>query len=1083
VAAPNIGYYLNGKQANYVHINERPDPKYCATALYALKCYYEFSRTSPEGEPKILWSGKGGSGSRNADWYQLGIDVLDGASSVLQHFNYAPEAQKPVAEKLADLRSLARSVAGLISGSSSVRDSYFVGNRVATHDELSHTIDEHPNIFRCEVNWGCYWQERPEDGIALYRELMNSPVFCYIHKDFWKRSPIQPRLIAWNQADQKRIPQVWADFVRELNASTNVLLRMEAQALAMADASNRTEAQLAEQEWWTIVRSNRDELVANNVELFYLGWGVVYNSETEAMDREYWNKTVPAQKTLAAFGKQKEFLTTYQPYDFRKFVDTFREKNYSRAQALEIQPLLAAYKSNLVTQSQIATLRQKGQFMGAISRVSFLENDVSRILNPPAPASSPTDPPSPATSAASQPALAASKAAGAGSNQAPEIATNVLVAKKFLPIPIDGLPGDKKTAPTITAHHWIEGKLVLDFQYGAFVYSFDGDGNWQRTRGVTFPAIAILDPATERWQVISCPEVDAVSQNRFYHHTTLCRGEVFTSDGGRIKKYDDAKTAWQVLDISDVGNCELFTVYDHLYAATPNLIMEIMDGGTRTRILASNRRQPPVSALDTENLGTPALFAGPGRSLRAAAGNKIVTWDGEDWRTVCSAPQAPTPPLISDDGVLFLADGWDAPAGLWRLATDDDHVEFWLGQAARRGMGAAYPGSNENSMPAWKLPPGFSMIGLAAASRGRDLYLMNDHANSQNIVNEQEHLIIGKKILPQDGYHAELLCFSGGDPAPQKIFIRFDSEDASLPVTGDNRAAGFKVPNRPSSWLLFSTHYLFCGRETFGAISSGGGDSRRIPTQTGVWMIPLERIDPEIARNRKTRLEQPAHDSTLAKKTSKMLVEKYDTNHNGVIDREEKETALDDPAFIAMELDAIDANHNGWLEAVELAYYDANTNKMLEPKEQVGIEIAQHLLAERLFKKFDTNGDGWLDRPEFDECFHASLAASVRSIPGMAGMPTPFPDDNHDRLVDLGELETFLNQQTHAGLRSRGMPGAPYFSQMRMNASQSADPGQMFKAAVETYWQSPGGNADRLPANRRPPAGGAITNSPRTANP
>jgi len=134
--------------------------------------------------------------------------------------------------------------------------------------------------------------------------------------------------------------------------------------------------------------------------------------------------------------------------------------------------------------------------------------------------------------------------------------------------------------------------------------------------------------------------VDFASRNRFYHHTTLWRGEAFTSDGGHIKKYDAVKNAWQVLEISDVGNCELFAVNGQLYAATPNLIVEILEGGTRTHILASNRRQPPVSALDTENLGTPALFTGPGRSLRAAAGNKIVAWDGENWRTVCPAPQA-----------------------------------------------------------------------------------------------------------------------------------------------------------------------------------------------------------------------------------------------------------------------------------------------------------------------------------------------------------------------------------------------------------------------------------------------------------
>ncbi len=75
------------------------------------------------------------------------------------------------------------------------------------------------------------------------------------------------------------------------------------------------------------------------------------------------------------------------------------------------------------------------------------------------------------------------------------------------------------------------------------------------------------------------------------------------------------------------------------------------------------------------------------------------------------------------------------------------------------------------------------------------------------------------------------------------------------------------------------------------------------------------------------------------------LLTKYDHNHNGVIDLPEREEALDDPDFIEAELDMIDTNHNGRLDAPELAYFDANQNKILDPKEQAGIDIAQRLLA------------------------------------------------------------------------------------------------------------------------------------------
>ena len=76
-------------------------------------------------------------------------------------------------------------------------------------------------------------------------------------------------------------------------------------------------------------------------------------------------------------------------------------------------------------------------------------------------------------------------ASGAVSNSAPEAVTNAVLVHEFLPIPVDGLPGKSKGNFTITTHQWLEGKLVLDLEYGAFEYTFDQNGHWTSTRGVT----------------------------------------------------------------------------------------------------------------------------------------------------------------------------------------------------------------------------------------------------------------------------------------------------------------------------------------------------------------------------------------------------------------------------------------------------------------------------------------------------------------------------------------------------------------------------------------------------------------------
>ena len=1086
------------KVVQYVSVGKFPDPKSIDMAAHALQLYYAFSQTLPPGEPKA-----------DAAWYRSGIGVLVMASQVLQHYNFIPESQKPAADKLAELRAMTRSVAEWISKSPSVHDSYFVGNRTVTHDELGNTMEESPNLFKCEVTWGCYWQERPEDCTALYRELMSSPVFSYIHKDFWLRDLQTPRLVAWNENDRRRVPMVWSNFVRELDASTNILLRLESKALALADADDEEKLAISFTNLFNCIFENRDALVANPVEVLYLDWGTGalvdaktgngiatdtkeslndlfhhdYWSRLEAMDREYWNKTTPV---LAAqifnpdkqvFEQQKQYLKENKSYDFIEIAKLFSSQEYSKAQALEIQPLLAAYKSNLFAQSQNASGMQKGQLMGGIAQIGFLEDDVKRILNPPA-----VQPQSQVRTQTLQPIpMAKVLVAATAPTNIPEIVTNVLVVNKFLEIPLDdlirlnGLESIKSSRVAITAHHWLEGKLLLNFDYD-LTYDIYG-----RVRFGT--AIAILDPTTERWDVVGYSmEQTSDFVDRSYHRSTLVHGELFNCHGGQIKKYDFQKKQWQVLPVSDGNNYELFAINGHLYAASQDMIFEILDGGKSTRILASTRRNPPVSMLDREDWGSPILFEGPNHSLRVCTSSKIFTWTGNDWHEDSAARPASSQPEIFVDGVLFRQAGalnaayqnnviFRQTNGVYGVMVSQDEIsclatETNVTKLCLKGDQGDWrtpsrPGTNPAQVPKpfWQMPANL-LPNLPATLRQSDLYLLENLFAAHAIINDR-HEIVQDNVVAKDEYNAVLLCFSHDFPLPQKVFLKFDPSDAQRPV-----------------WIFSVTNLLLFAPEAKSTDIGGSG-------RAGVWLMPVSRLDPVIAAQKEIQLEQRAKEKAAVEQAQKekeqaqknllaSLLAKYDWNHNGMIDPDEKEAALDDPTFIESELDLIDANHNGWLDAEELVYFDANRNKILEPKEQAGIEIAQHLLAERLLKKFDANGDGLLDRTEFNNLLQASMEPSAVSIPGLS---FPFPDDNHDGHVDLAELETFLKQQTRRGLRWRRMPDAFSFTQMRMDASQSVDSRQMFKAAVESYWQNPGSITNRPPFSRRVlPNGGAVTN-------
>ena len=1099
MAAPNVRHYRGGKKdTRYANINEPPDPRRCDLALYALKCYYEFSRSSPEGEPKVLWRGPGFSDWHNSSWYQSGIDALVAASGVLQHYNFVPESQKPVADKLAELRALARAVAELISRSSSVHDSYFVGDRVATYDELGHTIHESPNVFRCKADWGCYWQERPEDSIALYRELMTSPVFSYIHDGLWLRGSERPRLVAWNGGDKTRISTIWSDFIEELNSSTNALLQLEAKAIQLADAADESSLAASFTNLFNGILDNHDVLVANNVDVLYLGWntdhlveaktsgGVVsdlkeslqrlfysqYRPKLEAMEQEYRNKTVPARKLLSDFKNQERYLKENRTYDFSEFVSLFQFRNYSQAQAREIQPLVDAYKANLATKSQSATGIEKAKLVNAVAQVGFLANDVDRVLNPPplqaqAPMSNPVP-------------VAKSVVLASATTNTPEIVTNPILIKKFLKIPLDGLEGDEVTNVTLTAHHWLEGKLLLDFQYQPVFEVFDGKRVFKQTAFATRAAIATLDPETEHWEVIGCPEMDSSHHNYFYDRSTLLRGNLYNCDGGQIRQYDFATRQWKVLDVSGGDNFQLFAVAGHLYAANGNTIFEIINEGKATRILASTRRNPALSALDkldnlgaptlfgTANhllqaLGAPMLFEGPNHSLRACVRKKIYAWTQENWQEVGDAPSSLE---VFDDGVLLRQTPEIIPrASLSRLTNGASAPELCLLQVWPSPYITGYPGmprrQDTNSAPIpkpiWKIPTEFPLGTAAAALRQSDLYLLVDHSEVRNIADDQ-HVIVKQAVVGKNGYDAELLCFSHDLETPQKLFLKFDAPDGNPPLAGVDPRASQLSSARPPAWILFTGKLLFFGVE-----------GPRLGCQAGVWTIPISELEPAIAIEKQNQLAALAREKALAIAVEEArrknveqrradLMAKYDRNHNGAIDPEEKEAALDDPAFIESELEVIDANHNGRLDAAELAWFDANQNKTLEPKELAGIDIAQHLLAAKLLKQFDANGDGLLDRAEFD---NFSVSGGESRLPFVRG--SFFPDENHDGYVDLPELENVLKQQTRQGLRLRGMPMERPLYQIKTNADGSINQRQLFKTAVESYWQHPGGNTNAPP--------------------
>ncbi len=83
------------------------------------------------------------------------------------------------------------------------------------------------------------------------------------------------------------------------------------------------------------------------------------------------------------------------------------------------------------------------------------------------------------------------------------------------------------------------------------------------------------------------------------------------------------------------------------------------------------------------------------------------------------------------------------------------------------------------------------------------------------------------------------------------------------------------------------------------------------------------------------------------------LLEKYDANHNGVLDPEEKEAARKD-------WEARRAAH----QAKMLEKYDTNHNGTIDPEERAAIKADHEARRAEMLKKYDTDGDGKLSPSE-----------------------------------------------------------------------------------------------------------------------
>jgi hypothetical protein len=859
-------YGKTSRVSRYELVNQPLNFDALDRAVRMLSLYADFSQTLGDAEPKL-----------GSPWYELGLQALSEASRVLRDFHFVPPAQAGVVDKLADLRRLARWTSDWLGRAPSVRASYWFEDHAGTHDLLYHSLGEAKTLFRCQAQYGCFWQEQPEECLALYRKLMTSGAFSYIHKSFVAREVQSPRLAAWNEEARRRAPEVWRAFRQELNASTNPICRIEARFVELADLRKEAGLEPAIDALTQVMTDGKDFLRTNNVESCY--WhaeglalvsglldtfgGSVVSEAKDSARRRFGSEYCPPMQAMreeylrgqsertrwaeeaATLAREEQYLRSFEPYDFFTFAQTFRGFQYSPSNAAVLLPLVIAYKSNFTARTSGLTGPAGAQARSAVRRVENLEQNLRQALNPPAtpsvktastgplPTGTQTSPNAPTTGAPrSMPPrqLADGRSTGQPSaapvaEPVPDPATPVLEFRPFNPLPLPAPAGGKAADLRLFAHRVHEDALVLDFCYTDYV-----PVQYGRARPITqtrpHAGVAVWSAAAASWQLVAYPPGGPTPRGLGVlgageagkHFSEMFNGAVYFSDWDANSRYELRGGKWQTLSFPAQKRLRLFVVNQRLYAANEETIFEVVSGGASTRVLASCRRRPVASSLDTlDSLGNVTLFPGPKDGLRALVAGKVEAWNGQDWQEI-AAPGAGTEAEVFDDAVLLRSPTTAHSRRCWVLPFEQVLPELCLEQESPFSphtffpvMGS-YPRKPGADRPAttWHCPPNLPDILAPAAVGKSNLCFFVEHAELTNTAGKWT-------VAAKDGRHATLVCFTHDAAKPVLLPLRFAAEGGVVP----NEPLAWKLGGpswQMKVWMGLNSQYLFIGQVNLPAV-------------------------------------------------------------------------------------------------------------------------------------------------------------------------------------------------------------------------------------------------------------------------
>jgi hypothetical protein len=909
-------------------------------------------------------------------WAGLGLDLLLVSARLLDRYQERPELMDGQQAALRELRANCRGLSDLLTTKEAPVLTGWRRDLQGLPSVFGHTR-EGPvaTISAAWLDARAAWCETPLEALVVFRKLVHSPSYGLLRGHILAR---ELPLVAWSVPERVRLTKTWCDFGLELTGSSNLQVRMDGWRTILLHGND---PQVLE----TAAEGMLGEAVKNQARIFSEGIEAPVELTISNSLRRIARWDVPAteQKLQAVREAARTLLDEVDP-EFSYLIWKSQLAAFSNSNT---RSWSFRRPSGAPPPERLQELIEGFEFFERNERTKWQAGQHLQSLRAYAPPSRPA--PAPRD----------------GSNPDSSNASGVLEFSRVWHLGLLRLPADRTADPSMyrtpfRKASWQEGNLWLEIQ----TYGADHQGASPRLANVK------LDPATMQSEVFLNP-FESFEAPPSYSRRVLAAGrEFFVSGRGAIWRHSSGGNWTNHPVPAEFGGTPV-RWGRRIALSAQGVILDFDPETASVRLLASARRTPAASVLDSQALGLAPLAVWPDDTLCALVEGQVwrMSPGDKDWRLFASATNCGQSLELQTQGVIFRQAGRGSVSvgsntrniincgpqllGGWRPNRSVLDYHTWNSGRASAGIV-----SEIFTPPYWRHPAGSFPHDSQAQFDGANVWVFPAPAGAAHFEGEPPAMNQFGASRPGTNYVPKTILFLDG--------ARNETLELAIRFTG-----------AASDWGEAYEQHHAQGRHHVEFLHTEQGLAIVVNPAGVIFWAPRAEVDSVLAAARSRALPGYGKPSTARAK--------FDQGRKGWLDDTEARAWRRDPAVIrewaqssdtairqhAVEWDKLfiqlDRNGDGRLSGAEL---DIAVNQRPEifARRLAGLNSG----AAQVMRLFNLDRDLGLDQKEF-RLFLAEprlLAEAARSTDWLQrfGLDPAIHDTNDDGVLDAAERDRLL---------------------------------------------------------------------------